>query len=105
LQQEGGAVLTTKNNPVSVLELRRLLYELNDLRPDICVRFRLIGEMWMTTHVRIVKLTEKGVALNDERLNKLIFIQDLKDVMQFELDQAFQQYQPHFHYPVDSSYS
>jgi hypothetical protein len=37
-------------------------------------------------------------------LNKLIFIQELKDVMQFELDQAFQQYQPHFHYPVDASY-
>jgi hypothetical protein len=98
-------VLTTKNNPVSVLELRRLLHELKDLRPDICVRFRMLGEMWQTNHVRVVQLTEKGVALNDERVNKLLFIQDLKDIVQFELDQAFQQYQPHFHYPIDSSYS
>jgi hypothetical protein len=95
-------VIIAKNNPVPVLELRRLLHELKDLRPDICIRFRLIGEMWQTFHLRIVKVTEKGVALNDEHTNKLMFIRDLKHVMQFELDKAFQQYQPHFHYVVDA---
>jgi hypothetical protein len=63
----------------------------------------MIGEMWQINHVRVVRVTEKGVALNDELLNKLIFVQDLNNVVQFELDQAFQQYQPHFHYPVDPS--
>jgi hypothetical protein len=91
----------TKNNQVPVLELRRLLFELKDLRPDICVRFRLMGEMWQTSHMRVVGLTEKGASLNDESTNKLIFIQDLNNVMQFELDRSFQQYQAHCHYSID----
>lgn len=95
-------MIIAKNNPVPVLELRRLLYELKDLRPDICVRFRMIGEMWQSYHMRIVQLTENGVALNDEHTGKLIFVRDLKHIMQFELDKAFQQYQPHFHYVVDA---
>lgn len=89
------------NDAVPVLALKRLLYDLKDGRPDICVRFRLIGEMWQTNHSRIIQLTEKGVALNDEISNKLIFVRDLAHVMQFELDHAFQQYQPHFHYSVN----
>ena len=96
-------MIIAKNNPVPVLELRRLLYELKDLRPDICIRFRLIGEMWQTCHMRIIQLTETGVALNDENTGKLIFVRDLKHIMQFELDKAFQQYQPHFHYAVDAN--
>jgi hypothetical protein len=93
----------TKTHLVPVLELRRLLFELKDLRPDICIRFRLMGEMWQNNHHRVLKLTEKGVALNDGKLNKLIFVQDLNNVMQFEIDQPFQHYQPHFHYTVDPS--
>jgi hypothetical protein len=90
-----------KNNPVPVLELRRLLFELKDLSPNTCVRFRLIGEMWQNSHCRVLKLTEKGAVLNDEKGNKLVFIQDLSNVMQFEVDQPFQNFQPHFHYTVD----
>jgi hypothetical protein len=90
-----------KTDLVPVLELRRLLFELKDLRPDICIRFRFIGEMWQNNHYRVLKLTEKGVVLNDERANKLQFVQDLNKVIQFELDQAFQKFQPHYHYSVD----
>jgi hypothetical protein len=90
-------------NLIPVLELRRLLFELKDLRPDIHIRFRIISEMWQNNHHRVLKLTEKSVALNDEKSNKLIFIQDLNNVMQFEIDHSFQQYQPHFHYTVNPS--
>lgn len=90
-----------KNDPIPVLEFRRLLYELKDLRPDICIRLRLIGEMWQTNHHRVLKLTEKGAALYDERGNKLVFVQDLSNVMQFELDHSFHQYQAHNHYTVN----
>jgi hypothetical protein len=95
--------LTTKNGQVSVLELRRLLFILHESRPDIGIRFRLIGEMWHSRHLRLVAVTEKGAALNDDKANKLIYIQDLNQIMQFELDHAFQQYQPHFHYSVNLS--
>jgi len=94
------SVSMTKSDQIPVHELRRLLHELKDLRPDICVRFRLIDETWQTDYARVVKLTYKGVTLADEA-NKQVFINDLNKVMQFELDQAFQQYSPHFHYSID----
>jgi hypothetical protein len=93
-------VLLTKNNQVPVIELRRLLFALQDSELAIGIRFRLAGEMWQNHYLRLLNVTEKGAALNDDRSNKLIFIRDLNNVMQFELDQGFQQYQPHFHYSV-----
>lgn len=97
-------VITTNNNNVHVLELRRLLHALKDSGPDIGIRFRLIGEMWQSAHLRIFQITEKGVLMRDDHANKVIYIPDLNNVMQFELDQSFQQYQPHFHYSVDPLY-
>jgi hypothetical protein len=85
---------------ISVLELKQLLIELRDKRNNICIRFRMLGEMWNQNFMRIVDVTEKGVVLNDEVSNKLIFLQDLTFVMQFEIDAPFQTYQPHFHYEV-----
>ncbi len=85
---------------ISVVELRRLLFSLRDLRPDICMRFRLLGEMWQINHLRILQLTEKGAVLTDEKSSKLLLIHDINDVVQFEIDHSFQQYQAHFHYSV-----
>ena len=92
--------IMTNTTLVSVLELRRLLVEIKEKRADIGVRFRLIGEMWQKVHYHVAGITDKGAVLNDEHANKLIFINDLMQVMQFEIDQRFQQYQPHYHYEV-----
>ena len=94
-------MITTKKNSVSVLELRQLLYALKDGRPDIGIRFRLIGKLWQKNHLEIFEITEKGVVLRDERKDNVVTVHDLNNVMQFELEHAFQQYQPHFHYPVE----
>ena len=83
---------------ISVLELRRLLIELRDKRPDICVRFRLLGEMWFPHFMRIVLITETGVILNNEVSNTLVKVSHLIQVMQFEIDRRFQNFMPHFHY-------
>jgi hypothetical protein len=83
---------------ISVLELKRLLIELRDKRPDICIRFRLLGEMWFPHFMRIVLVTAKGVVLNNEVSNKLVIINRLSQVIQFELDRRFQNFKPHFHY-------
>jgi len=91
---------STAKSEITVLELRRLLHQIKDLRPDLCVRFRLMGELWQKNPLRIIKLTEIGVIVNDETGNKLIIIPDLKMVMQIELDFKFQQYQPNFHYSI-----
>jgi hypothetical protein len=90
----------TKHHVVPVLELRRLLYELKDQRPDISVRFRIMGEMWQNYSHRIFELTEKGVLL--KRGNQLVSIHDLNTVMQFEIDQPYQNFEPLFHYAVET---
>jgi hypothetical protein len=88
---------------ITILELRRLLTDLKEKRPDVCIRYRLLGEMWINTYRRVVVLTEKGAIFNDEEMNKLVNLPDLSMIMQFELDQTFQEYQPHFHYDVEST--
>ncbi|HEY9487847.1 MAG TPA: hypothetical protein VIQ51_05920 [Chryseosolibacter sp.] len=86
---------------VAILELRRLLVELKEHRPDICIRLRLIGQMWSQKFLRVIRLTEQGgVLLNDENLREFTSIQNLSHIMQFELDKPFQLYQPFFHYDV-----
>jgi hypothetical protein len=57
--------------------------------------------MWQNNFQRILKLTENGVALNDEESNKLIFVQDLNSIIQFEIDNPFQNFRPNFHYTVE----
>lgn len=94
------AIPNTLDTLVSILELRRLLIDLKQKRPDICFRYRLLGEMWETNAMRVIKITDKGVVLNDEHNNKLVTIHDLSQVIQFEIDAPFQGFRPHFHYHV-----
>ena len=88
---------------ITVLELRRLLIELRDKRPDICIRFRLLGEMWFVHFMRIILIAGKGVILNNEVSNKLVRVTDLSNVIQFEIDHRFQNYRPYYHYTVKNS--
>jgi|SRR5688572_31589190 hypothetical protein len=85
---------------ISVFDLKRLLQTLKDERPDICFRFRVLGEMWVTNPMRVLAVTEKGAILRDENTNKIINLPSLALVMQFEIDAPFHGFQPHFHYHV-----
>lgn len=85
---------------IPVIELRRLLVELQEHRPDICVRYRLIGKMWMPNFLRITRVTDHGIVLNDESSKKVVMLPDLSQIIQFEIDKAFQLYQPYFHYEI-----
>jgi hypothetical protein len=85
---------------VSVLELKRLLVELNDKRKDIGIRFRMIGEMWKPNFFRIIDFNDQGLIVVEESGNKLFFLKDLSIVMQFEIDARFQSFEPHHHYDV-----
>jgi hypothetical protein len=88
---------------ISVLELKRLLIELREKCVDVCIRPRLIGEMWYPQFLRVALLTEKGVLFHDENTNRFMSIADISSIMQFELDKRFQNFQPYFHYIVTSS--
>lgn len=91
--------IALNNTQISVLELRRLIVDLSEKRPDICIRFRLLGELWAVHFMRVMKLTEKGGLFYDEN-NNLVSVSDLNFVMQFEIDKPFQGFQPYFHYEV-----
>lgn len=90
---------TINRTLISVLELRRLIVDLSEKRPDICIRFRLLGELWAVHFMRAMKTTEKGALFYDEN-NNLVSIGDLNFVMQFEIDKPFQGFQPYYHYEV-----
>ncbi len=87
------------HNGITVTELKRLLVAIVETRSAICFRFRKVGEMWYPNFLRVLKVTEKGIILNDEVKNKL-FSLDLSSVMQFELDGPLYGFEPHFHYDV-----
>ena len=91
--------VTMNKTLISVLELRRLLVDLGEKRPDICVRFRLLGELWTVNFLRVIRITERGAVLLDESLG-LVSVSDLNFVMQFEIDRPFQGFQPYYHYEV-----
>lgn len=82
-----------------MLELKRLMVDLSEKRPDICIRFRLLGELWEVNFLRVMRVNEKGVVLLDETQG-LVSISDLNFVMQFEIDKPFQGFQPYYHYEV-----
>jgi hypothetical protein len=102
LTMQLGSLQMTKNNQVlSIQHLRMLLTSIVDHKLQVCVRFRMLGQMWQPNHMRVLKLTEKGVILNDEINNKMVTVPDLSQVMQFELDSSLYQYEPHNHYEVN----
>lgn len=92
-------ITNKKSNDISLLELRKLLVALKEHRNDICVRFRVLGQMWYPNFSRVITLTEERVMVNDERLNRLISL-DLRNIMQFEIEDRFQDFNGHQHYDV-----
>jgi hypothetical protein len=90
------------NEPITVTELRRLLVDIHDKRPDICLRFRLLGEMWGKNFLKILAIGEKSIVLAHEQDGRLYTIPDLSKIMQFELDSPFHQYKPYFHYSISA---
>lgn len=90
---------------ISVVELKRLLVELEQKRPDICIRYRLLGEMWGVNLLRLIHVSERGALFNDDHNNRMINVSDLSSIMQFELDAPFMGFQPYFHYHVQPVHS
>jgi hypothetical protein len=96
--------LLAENNKtlIAVFDLKNLLFRLKEERPDICVRYRLLGEMWVVNPMRILAVTEKGAIFRDESTSKIVNVASLSLVMQFEIDAPFLGFQPHYHYHVQS---
>jgi hypothetical protein len=84
---------------LDIVELKRLLVELCEKRPDISVRYRLIGQMWQTNFVTIKQVTEEEIVFSDTKdlITKRVYLHDL---MQIELEDSFQMYRPYTHYTI-----
>lgn len=85
---------------VPLLELKKLLVLLSENVHTVSFRYRVLGQMWHPTFLRVQEVTEKGVFLRDESENKTIYISDLKWITQFELDGTLHTFAPNFHYDV-----
>jgi hypothetical protein len=99
----GIGIREREEHSVSVAELKKLLVDLREKKPDVCVRFRFIGELWVKNFLTIAMVTAKGVVLKDRADNRLVIISNLDDVIQFEIDAPFQTFRPHYHYDVTLS--
>jgi hypothetical protein len=93
-------IAVRRKSLITVSDLRALLRDMIDKRPDISIRYRLIGEMWAVSFMRTISVRGNAVLFLNERTNKFISIHDITNIMQIELDQPFLGYQPHFHYEV-----
>lgn len=86
---------------VTTTQLKALLTELAGEPSGVCIRTRLIGEMWHPNFMHVLMITKTGVIiLNDDVLRKAVTILRVDDIIQFEIDRKFQIYEPHFHYDV-----
>jgi hypothetical protein len=85
---------------VSIAEFKRLLHNIYDRRPDVCIRIRLLGQMWSESFFSIECFEDDGVLLFDEHLRRYLRITKVSDVMQFELECPFFGFQAHYHYEM-----
>lgn len=89
--------------PVRIEELKQHLNTIVENRLPVCFRYRLVGEMWQPNFMRVLKVSEEGLLLNDEFRNKIISITDLSSIMQFEFDAPVMKLEPHFHYQLSDT--
>jgi hypothetical protein len=93
-------LMVSKKKSLTVLELKRLLFELKEKRSDICIRYRLMGDMWKKNFTRIKSTVENSLVVEDEQARIILGVPNIANIIQFELDHTFQQYEAHFHYEV-----
>jgi hypothetical protein len=82
----------------SGLEVKQLLLHMIKL-PNLCFRFRLLGEMWMKNLMQVTAVNEKTALFFDE-VDMKYYLVRINNIMQFEIDGRFQNFQPFFHYNV-----
>jgi hypothetical protein len=92
----------SRKSKISAVELKRLLVNIHSYTQNICIRCRPIGEMWMKNHARVSSINGPTALLYDEKETKYYMV-NVNKVMQFDLDERFQNYQPHHHYDVEPS--
>jgi hypothetical protein len=85
---------------VSVAELRRLFFDIRDRRPDVRVRVRILGKMWAESFCSIDFISGGQVVLFDSTEDHYHYVNNINDIIQFELECPFLGYIAFYHYEV-----
>lgn len=85
---------------VSSLEFKRLLVDIRDRRPDVRIRVRLAGKMWGERFCSIDFIAENQLVLHEESQDEYFYINNVSDVIQFELECSFFGFHAFYHYEV-----
>ena len=91
--------MKSKEN-LSLPELKRLLVELKQLDSNNKVRLRMLGKMWENQFHTIISITSENVLITRSEKNQLNFF-PIKDIIQLELEDRFQDYESLVHYRVE----
>jgi hypothetical protein len=95
-----GVKMDRTNNPITTPYLRHLLSDLDGRRQTVGIRFRILGEMWKPNFMRLVRLTDRGAIFMDESTQEFVFVPELMDIVQVEVEDRLLDLEPHFHYEV-----
>jgi hypothetical protein len=100
--------METKSRPlangdtISQKDLTRLLIQIKEFRTDVHVRFRILGKAWLKNFCRVFVVNETGIVLIDPIDSKVEIIPNFEDIVEFEIDCRFQQYNSYVPYQVVS---
>jgi hypothetical protein len=96
------------NNPISVSDLKQLLFEVYEVRPDTRIKVRLGNEPWTNNFLSIIHLAGltneppdfQGIIFNDEALQRLVIVKNLNEIRQFMLDKSYPGFKRNVEYSV-----
>lgn len=70
----GNTYMINKKGELSDTELKQLAIQIKEHGPNVCIRVRMIGQMWLAHFCRVITVTQGRMLLNDEVKNKLFSI-------------------------------
>ena len=85
---------------VSFIQLKALLTSIKDGNNPVHVRFRVLGGMWQRDFMEVIDVDDDRIIFKSENGGKLIILNDMKMIVQFELYHSLAAYQPNYHYTV-----
>jgi hypothetical protein len=88
---------------VSTPEFKKLLFAINDRRPDVRIRIRVIGKMWSECFCTVESVTQIQATFYNIYKQTSYQLSNFEEVVQFELECSFFRYQAFYHYQVVSN--
>jgi hypothetical protein len=82
---------------ILVEDFRDLLKEIVDKHHDVHVRFRVSHQEWIASFVHVHDVSKGGI-FYDQEDKEFIYVTDLSEIGQFQLDKPIGKYQAHVPY-------